>query len=73
MGVPLGDLAGLPKGDPSQRILTCMCSCSVLEYVFRHAAKSLFDVEIGEIAFKTKRNKDFQEISFQVASRCTVL
>jgi len=44
-------------------------SGGVLEYVFRHAAKSLFDVEIGEIAFKTKRNKDFQEISLQVDSK----
>ena len=43
-----------------------MFSHRVLEYVFRHAIKSLFGTEIGALEFKTKRNKDFQEVTFEV-------
>ena len=33
-----------------------------LEHVFRHAANVLFDESMGDLTYKTLRNKDFQEV-----------
>jgi iron only hydrogenase large subunit-like protein len=44
-------------------------SGGVLEYVFCHAAKALFGVEDAKLDFKTKRNKDFQELTCEVEAK----
>ncbi|XP_025783406.1 nuclear prelamin A recognition factor isoform X1 [Puma concolor] len=36
-----------------------------LVHVFRHAAKQLFDEDVGEVTYRTLRNKDFQEVTLE--------
>ncbi|KAF6095693.1 nuclear prelamin A recognition factor [Phyllostomus discolor] len=36
-----------------------------LAHVFRHAAKELFDEDVGEVTYRTLRNKDFQEVTLE--------
>ncbi|XP_056153456.1 nuclear prelamin A recognition factor [Lampris incognitus] len=36
-----------------------------LEYIFKHAAKELFGLDVHEITYKTLRNRDFQEVTLQ--------
>ncbi|XP_047564137.1 nuclear prelamin A recognition factor isoform X4 [Lutra lutra] len=36
-----------------------------LAHVFRHAAKQLFDEDVGEVTYRTLRNKDFQEVTLE--------
>ncbi|XP_018094037.1 nuclear prelamin A recognition factor-like [Xenopus laevis] len=36
-----------------------------LTYVFRHAAKELFDMDVQEITYKALKNKDFLEVSLE--------
>ncbi|EGC38890.1 hypothetical protein DICPUDRAFT_27887 [Dictyostelium purpureum] len=37
-----------------------------LEFVFRYAAKELFNVDVNEIEYKVGRNQDFKEVSLEV-------
>ncbi|XP_014720464.1 nuclear prelamin A recognition factor [Equus asinus] len=36
-----------------------------LVHVFRHAAKELFNEDVGEVTYRTLRNKDFQEVTLE--------
>ncbi|XP_051989018.1 cytosolic Fe-S cluster assembly factor narfl isoform X2 [Xyrauchen texanus] len=36
-----------------------------LHHIYKHAAKQLFGVEIEELAYKTIKNKDFQEVTLE--------
>ncbi|XP_036919662.1 nuclear prelamin A recognition factor [Sturnira hondurensis] len=36
-----------------------------LAHVFRHAAKELFDEDVGEVTYRTLRNKDLQEVTLE--------
>ena len=50
-----GDLIGVRGG-----------SGGYLEFVFRYAAKELFNVDVGEIQYKVVRNNDFKEVELVV-------
>lgn len=36
-----------------------------LAHVFRHAAKELFNEDVGEVTYRALRNKDFQEVTLE--------
>ncbi|KAK2491018.1 hypothetical protein MC885_018737, partial [Smutsia gigantea] len=36
-----------------------------LAHIFRHAAKELFSEDVGEVTYRTLRNKDFQEVTLE--------
>ncbi|XP_028914478.1 cytosolic iron-sulfur assembly component 3 [Ornithorhynchus anatinus] len=36
-----------------------------LEHVFRHAARELFGISVGELTYKPLKNKDFQEVTLE--------
>ncbi|XP_019517401.1 PREDICTED: nuclear prelamin A recognition factor [Hipposideros armiger] len=36
-----------------------------LAHIFRHAAKELFNEDVGEVTYRTLRNKDFQEVTLE--------
>uniref|UniRef100_A0A3B1IFP5 Nuclear prelamin A recognition factor-like n=1 Tax=Astyanax mexicanus TaxID=7994 RepID=A0A3B1IFP5_ASTMX len=36
-----------------------------LHHVYTHAAKQLFGMEVGELTYKTLKNKDFQEVTLE--------
>uniref|UniRef100_K9IK42 Nuclear prelamin A recognition factor n=1 Tax=Desmodus rotundus TaxID=9430 RepID=K9IK42_DESRO len=36
-----------------------------LAHVFRHAAKELFNEDVGEVTYRTLRNKDFREVTLE--------
>lgn len=36
-----------------------------LEHIFKHAAKELFGLEVGEVTYRALRNRDFQEVSLE--------
>jgi len=48
-------------------------SGGVLEYVFRHAAQALFGLHVSQLEFKSKRNKDFQEVSCEADGKVVLL
>lgn len=36
-----------------------------LAHIFRHAAKELFNEDVGEVTYRTLRNRDFQEVTLE--------
>ena len=57
------DEAGVPYGGSPGG------SGGACEYVFRHAVKSIFGADLPELTFKAKRNKDLQEICYEVEGK----
>ncbi|XP_004621184.1 nuclear prelamin A recognition factor isoform X1 [Sorex araneus] len=59
MDTLFGDLEeGLRRHDGTR-------SDGYLAHVFRHAAKELFNEDVGEVTYRTLRNKDLQEVTLE--------
>lgn len=40
-----------------------------LAHIFRHAAKELFDEDVGELTYRALRNRDFQEVTLEKSGK----
>jgi iron only hydrogenase large subunit-like protein len=63
---PLMPLDSIMDLDKKQISLLCHSgggSGGYLEYIFRYAARTLFDVQVNDIEYKTLRNQDMKEVT----------
>ncbi|CAL9707802.1 unnamed protein product [Knipowitschia caucasica] len=61
---PLDHILG-ESGEAEPQRLEGRGSDGFLEYVFKHAAKELFGLDVQEVTYSTLRNRDFQEVTLE--------